>query len=77
MAEAILNGENIRENETIKSHADWVEAWRDCYAITAENISDILHKEIAECFVQVLECAGVYKRNEAGMAAFKRFIEAL
>lgn len=77
LAEAILNGENIRENEAIKSHADWVEEWRDRYEITTENISDILHKEIAECFVQVLECAGVYKRNEAGMAAFKRFIEAL
>lgn len=41
---------------------------------TAESI---IQKEIADCFVQVLECAGVYKRTEEGMKAFKRFLSVL
>ena len=40
------------------------------------DIPDI-QKEIADCFVQVLECAGVYKRTEKGFAAFKRFLSVL
>ena len=38
---------------------------------------DVLHKEIGDVFMQVLEDAGVYKRTEEGMAAFERFIQAL
>ena len=38
---------------------------------------DILQKEIALVFSQVLEHAGVYKRNEEGQKAFDRFVESL
>ena len=61
----------------IKIHADWVDEWLDSYDITTENIESIIQKEIADCFVQVLECAGVYKRTEKGFAAFKRFLSVL
>ena len=44
-----------------------------CY----HNINHILKNESAKVFVQVLECAGVYKRTEAGQNAFKRFISTL
>ena len=63
--------------EEIKIHADWVDEWLDYYDITTENIESIIQKEIADCFVQVLECAGVYKRTEKGFAAFKRFLSVL
>ena len=77
LAEAILNGKDIRSIEDIKKHADWVDAWRDGYDITSENVNQILKDEIAKVFVKVLECAGVYKRTEEGMQAFKRFINVI
>ena len=77
LSEAILEGKDIRVIEEIEKHADWVEEWRNNYDITADNINQILKDEIAKVFVQVLECAGVYKRTEAGQNAFKRFISTL
>ena len=77
LAKAIIEGKNIHDIEEIKIHADWVDEWRDSYDITTENIESIIQKEIADCFVQVLECAGVYKRTEKGFAAFKRFLSVL
>ena len=38
---------------------------------------DILHKEIGDVFMQVLEDAGVYKRTKEGQAAFDKFVESL
>ena len=77
LAKAIIEGKNIHNIEEIKIHADWVDEWLDSYDITTENIESIIQKEIADCFVQVLECAGVYKRTEKGFAAFKRFLSVL
>ena len=77
LSEAILAGKDIRVIEEIEKHADWVEEWRNNYDITEDNINQILKDEIAKVFVQVLECAGVYKRTEAGQNAFKRFISTL
>ena len=45
--------------------------------VTADTVMDILHKEIGNVFMEVLEDSGVYKRNEEGQAAFDRFIAAL
>ena len=44
---------------------------------TKEELMEILHKEIGDVFMQVLEDAGVYKRTEEGTEAFGRFIETL
>lgn len=77
LEDAILNGKEIRMNNNIEKHADWVEEWIGQYEVTAENIHAIVQAEIGKVFVKVLECAGVYKRTEEGQAAFKRFIESL
>ena len=77
LAEAILAGKNICDINEISKHADWFEEWRYHYNITSENIKEILHKEIANRFVQVLECSGVYKRTVEGQMAFKRFTSVL
>ena len=77
LGEAIVEGEDIRSMEEIKKHVDWVDEWRNNYDITAENVNQILKDEIAKVFVKVLECAGVYKRTEAGQDAFKRFLSTL
>ena len=78
LAEAIISGRNIRDDEALEKHADWVEEFLPKYdSITRDNIMDILHKEIGNVFMQVLEDAGVYKRTAEGQAAFDRFVERL
>ena len=40
----------------------------------ADNAEAIIRDEIGQVFAQVLECAGVFKCNEEGRAALKRFL---
>ena len=78
LKEAILAGEDLRADEELAKHADWVDEFRPKYdAITAENIDGIVEKEIGLVFMQVLEDAGVYKRTEEGQKAFDRFVKSL
>ncbi len=72
---AILGGENLRENETLSKHADWVAGFMPKYTdINKDNVDKILRDEIGIVFAKVLEHAGVYKRDEEGIDAFKKFI---
>ncbi len=78
LAEAILSGADLRKDELLEKHADWVEEFLPRYPqINKDTVMDIIHKEIGNVFMQVLEDSGVYKRNEEGQAAFDRFIESL
>jgi len=77
LAQAILEEKDLRTIDETCKHADWVEEWRNRYEITSENIHQILQDEIGNVFVKVLECAGVFKCNEQGTLAFKRFLSIL
>ena len=77
VSHAIIEGKNLRLIEEVSKHADWVEGWKEKYNISSENIKYILQKEIGNIFVKVLECAGVFKRTEQGVLAFKRFLSVL
>lgn len=78
LADAILAKRDIREDEVLAKHADWVEEFLPKYdSITQENIHDILKKEVGDVFVHVLEDAGVYKCTPEGREAFGRFISTL
>ena len=78
LADAILSGADIRANEMLEKHADWVEEFLPKYSDVQEaNIMDILHEEIGQVFNQVLEDAGVYKQTEEGQKAFERFVRSL
>ena len=78
LADYLVEGKNIRENEKIEKHSDWVETFRGKYdGFTKENVMEILEKEVGIVFTNVLEDAGVYKCTEEGRIAFKRFIETL
>ena len=74
---AILSGADLRADPRTASHADWAEELKTRYTFTEDNAEAILQKEVGAVFAQVLEDAGVYKRNEAGKAAFLRFIDAV
>lgn len=76
LQKAILAGEDLRASEDLAKHADWVDEWKPNYpSITEENIEGIVQEEIGKVFLKVLECAGVYKRDEAGQAAFIKFAD--
>ena len=78
LKEYILEGKDIRSNEQIAKHADWVDEFLPSYAdINEENIMHILEQEVGKVFCQVLEDAGVYKCTEEGLKAFRRFIDTL
>ena len=78
LKEAILTAADLRADQVLAKHADWVEEFAPKYdKIDASNIDGIIEKEIGLVFMEVLEDAGVYKRTPQGQAAFDRFIESL
>ena len=78
LADAIVNGKDLRADAELEKHADWVDEFKGNYdSITADNVNDILQKEIGLVFSQVLEDAGVYKCTEEGRAAFQKFIDTV
>lgn len=75
---AILEGKNLREDESLEKHADWVDEFKLKYVVIDEsNIDSVIQKEIGIVFMQVLSDAGVYKRTVEGQQAFDRFLESL
>ena len=78
LSKAILEKKDIRADEMLAKHADWVEEFLPKYDhIDEANIMDILHEEIGLVFNEVLKDAGVYKCTEEGRKAFMRFIDAV
>ena len=78
LSDYIVNGKDLRSNEVLEKHADWVAEFLPKYdEVTADNVMDILKYEIGQVFVQVLEDAGVYKTDAEGREAFARFIKTL
>lgn len=60
-------------------HLDWAESLKARYQAVANeaNVVEVVREEVGKKFSRVLEDAGVFKRNEAGAAGFKRFINTL
>ena len=77
LEKALLDGGDIRADERIAKHADWVASFQDSYVFTSENTKEILQNEVGKVFAKVLEHAGVYKRDEKGFEGFDRFVESL
>ncbi len=78
LKDAILEGKDLRADEILAKHADWVDEFMKKYdSVTKENIDEIVQNEIGEVFMHVLEDAGVYKRTQEGQAAFDRFTKSL
>ena len=78
LADYLVEKKDIRSNEKIEKHAEWVEAFLPKYPeITQENVMEILKEEVGITFVHVLEDAGVYKCTPDGRDAFLRFVNTL
>lgn len=78
LEQAIIDGSDIRGNEELEKHADWVDEFMQQYdSVTAENIHEIIQKEIGLVFNEVLKDAGVYKCDNKGRSDFLKFVEAV
>jgi len=73
----LVSGGDPATDAELAKHAPWAYQLREKYAFTAENVDDILRREVGKVFAQVLEHAGVYKRDEKGREAFLRFVESV
>lgn len=75
--EALVKGTDLADNELTLKHKEWADSFRGNYTITEDNAEKIVQDEVGKVFSKVLEHAGVYKRDEKGMAAFEKFIESV
>ncbi|MGP1433584.1 MAG: UDP-glucose--hexose-1-phosphate uridylyltransferase [Catonella sp.] len=73
---ALLKGEDIRKDEVLAKHADWVDEFMARHKEFNEvNAEEIIRQEIGLVFSEVLTDAGVYKDDENGRKGILRFIE--
>ena len=75
VADAILSGDDLRDNELTAHHADWAEDLLNRHPeFNSYNAIDILEYETGVIFSKCLEDAGVYKCDEQGRDNFLKFI---
>ena len=74
VANAIVDGKDLRGGELTAAHAEWAAGF--AARCNAENVHDVIRRETGLVFEQVLHDAGVFKRDAEGQAAFARFIES-
>ena len=78
LKDAILENKDIKADETIAKHYDWVMRFKAKYdEINADNIDKIIEDEIGLVFTAILGQCGVFDRNEEGRAQFKKFIASV
>lgn len=76
LEKAMLEGKDISTIGSIASHAEWSkQILADHPEFNSDNAEEIIREEVGAVFEKVLEDAGVYKRDEKGMAAFMRFVD--
>lgn len=77
LAKAVVENKDIRADEVLTKHADWVDMLKEKYDINAENVDGILKKEIGIVYSEILEQCGVFARDENGRSQLKKFIESV
>ena len=78
MEDYIIEGRNIASDERTAKHAEWAADFAPLLkGCSRELVRTVLEEEVGRVFTHVLEDAGVFKRDEAGKAAFMRFIGTL
>lgn len=84
LEQALADGADIRADEALCKHADWVDEFLPKYGlaveapglkemVSAERLHEIIQTEIGLVFMEVLKDAGVYKCTPEGREAFCRF----
>ena len=78
VAEGLVKGADLTADPKTASHAAWAAEIKASHPeLNGDNALDIVKQETGKVFAAVLEDAGVFKRDEAGKAAFLRFVSVL
>lgn len=77
LAALLRSGGDLYASEATAKHAPWAEELKQRHDFTKEDAEAVLRQEVGQVFKQVLEDAGVFKRDGAGQAAFLRFTESV
>ena len=75
--ELLVSGGDLYASPLAAPHAPWAEGLRKKYAFTAENVHEILFREVGQVFTAGLEHAGVFKCTPEGRDAFRHFTDSL
>lgn len=74
----LCEGGDFAADPLCAPHAAWAEGLRARYgAIEVDAVHETVEREVGQVFARVLECAGVFKWDEAGRAAWERFLARL
>ena len=75
LKKAILEKQEIGKIDRIKKHRDWAERLVLKYKdIGEDNIDSILKFEIGKTFVEILGCCAIFKEDEDGENAMRKFV---
>lgn len=78
VADALLTGGDLTADPALRRHAKWAMAVAERHPeFGPENAAGILRQETGQVFRQVLEDAGVYKRDARGREGLLKFIDAV
>lgn len=77
LADALIAGNDAASDSRIASHAQWATTLPYNKGMKHAEVEEMLRNEIGKVFGKVLEHAGVFKRDNAGKAAFLRFVSSL
>jgi len=78
LVSAVRDGRSLEGGEALEKHAQWASSFAgELKGRRVEEIEETVRQEIGKVFVRVLEDAGVFKRDEAGVQAFGRFTSSL
>ena len=76
MREALLKKEDVSEHPVLAQHSAWMQELVDENPdINEDNVLSVIENGIGRVFLNVLEDAGVFKRDDAGKQAFMRFVD--
>ena len=66
-------------NHVLNQHLRWAEELKERFGsnLDKEQAVALIQQEVGLKFSEILEHAGVYKYDEAGRQAFRRFVESM
>lgn len=77
LKECLLGKKEIIQYPELQKHKLWYNEIKENYQIEKQTIDDVLKTALTQKYVEVLEDAGVFKMDEAGIDAFISFVEQL
>ncbi len=75
--ECLMKGKDIDKYEELEKHRDWFGYLKGKYENNKIDYDEVLRYEVGKTFERILIDAGVFKQDEEGLSAFKKFVSSL